>query len=247
MHMQHEGDRVAAEAWGPGAEWRLERLPALLGLDDRPESFLPPAGIVRDLHRRSPGLHIGRTHLVFEALLPTILGQKVTGKQAGDGYRGLVRRYGRPAPGDVGLRMAPPPSVVGSLSYADLHPFGIERKRAVTLIEAARRVHRLEETVTMDYAAADRRLQAIRGIGPWSSGFVRGIALGDPDAVPVGDYHIPNSVAWVLAGEPRGSDERMLELLEPYRGHRRRVLLLVSRFKAPRYGPRMAVRTIADQ
>jgi hypothetical protein len=53
-------------------------------------------------------------------------------------------------------------------------------------------------------------------------------------------------VAWALAREPRGSDERMLELLEPYRPHRGRVqqLLEVSGVRAPAFGPRMGPRAI---
>ena len=45
-------------------------------------------------------------------------------------------------------------------------------------------------------------------------------------------------VAWALAGEPRGTDERMLELLEPYAGHRGRVLrlLVMSGLAPPRAG-----------
>jgi 3-methyladenine DNA glycosylase/8-oxoguanine DNA glycosylase len=72
-------------------------------------------------------------------------------------------------------------------------------------------------------------------------------AFGDPDAISVGDFHIPNSVAWALAREPRADDARMLELLEPYRGQRGRVqrLLEVGRITAPRYGPRMSPRRIA--
>jgi hypothetical protein len=65
--------------------------------------------------------------------------------------------------------------------------------------------------------------------------------------VSVGDFHIPNLVSWALAGEPRGSDARMLELLEPYRGRRALVvrLLELSGMRAPRYGPRLAPRMIA--
>jgi hypothetical protein len=67
--------------------------------------------------------------------------------------------------------------------------------------------------------------------------------------VSVGDFHLPNLVAFALAREPRADDARMLELLEPYRGHRARVirLLELSGIRAPRYGPRLSIRGIADR
>jgi 3-methyladenine DNA glycosylase/8-oxoguanine DNA glycosylase len=120
----------------------------------------------------------------------------------------------------------------------------VERSRAQILIEVARRSDRLEEIVSMDQESAWARLTAVRGVGPWTAAIVCGVALGDPDAVPVGDYHLPNTVSWALAGEPRGDDARMLELLEPYAGHRRRVLVLLTSaaIKAPQYGPKTASR-----
>jgi 3-methyladenine DNA glycosylase/8-oxoguanine DNA glycosylase len=65
--------------------------------------------------------------------------------------------------------------------------------------------------------------------------------------VSVGDFHIPNTVAWALAGEARGTDARMLELLEPYAGHRGRVcdLLAAGGISAPKFGPRMPIRSFA--
>ena len=89
-------------------------------------------------------------------------------------------------------------------------------------------------------------LRAIPGIGPWTAAEVGARAFGDPDAVSVGDFHLPSLVAWALAGEARATDERMLELLEPYRGQRGRVIRLLeaSGLRAPRYGPRLAPRRI---
>ena len=86
------------------------------------------------------------------------------------------------------------------------------------------------------------------------------IAYGDSDAVSVGDWHIPHTVSWALAGEVRAgsrdassaglspADERMLELLEPFRGHRGRVCALLERagYAAPRFGPRMSIRSFAS-
>jgi 3-methyladenine DNA glycosylase/8-oxoguanine DNA glycosylase len=133
-----------------------------------------------------------------------------------------------------------------SVAYFDLHPMNIERKRATILLHAARVANRLEETLDMPLEDARRRLGAVRGIGPWTVGLVAGVALGDPDAVAYGDYHLKNLVSWLLAGEPRATDDRMMELLEPYVGHKRRVIQLLAKTgqKAPRYGARLAVNDI---
>jgi 3-methyladenine DNA glycosylase/8-oxoguanine DNA glycosylase len=138
--------------------------------------------------------------------------------------------------------------VLAAQSYQDFHPFGVERRRAEVIRFAASRAPRLEEASTMELGAARRRLQAFPGVGPWTAAEVAAVALGDPDAVPVGDYHVPNTVAWAMAGEPRGDDTRMLELLAPFAGHRLRVirLLQAAGLGAPKFGPRSTVRSIRE-
>ena len=128
------------------------------------------------------------------------------------------------------------------------HRFGVERKRADTVRIACSCASRLEETLTLPLDSAYRRLAALPGIGQWTAAEVAMMALGDADAVSVGDYHLPNLVAWTLAGEPRADDARMLELLEPFRGQRGRVIRLVvaGGGGAPRRGPRMPLRSIAS-
>lgn len=241
------GGQFEVEAFGPGSGWALEHLPDLLGVDDDPSWFRPPPGPLRDLHGAALGMRLGRSGLVFGALLAAILAQRVTAEEAHGAYREIVRSYGEPAPGPLRAMVPPGPTDIAALGYQDLHRFGVERGRAVTLIEAARRMGRLEAVTRMEHGDGYRRLQAVRGIGPWTAAIVMGAACGDPDAVPVGDYHLPSLVAWALAGEPRATDERMLELLEPYRGHRRRVIALLERsgIHPPGYGPRIARRRIA--
>jgi 3-methyladenine DNA glycosylase/8-oxoguanine DNA glycosylase len=56
---------------------------------------------------------------------------------------------------------------------------------------------------------------------------VMGFALGDPDAVPVGDLHLLSQLARALVGETRADDTRMLALLEPHRGQRFRLMRLL--------------------
>lgn len=237
---------LLVRAWGPGAAWLVEAAPALVGLDDDPSMLVPRHPLVADLVRRLAGLRLGRTGAVLEALLPAVLEQKVTGAQAHRGFSGLVRAYGEPAPGPLELRLPPAPEVLASLPYYRLHPAGIERRRAETVRRVARESSRLEGLVALSADDARTRLMAIPGVGPWTAAEVAARALGDPDAVSVGDFHLRHLVAWCLAGEPRGTDERMLELLEPYAGQRGRVvrLLEASGIRPPAYGPRLAPRRI---
>jgi 3-methyladenine DNA glycosylase/8-oxoguanine DNA glycosylase len=241
------GWRVSA--WGPGANAAVAALPRSLGSDDDPSALRLPPGRLRDLAARLSGLRFGRTDAVWPSLVPAICSQKVTAAQAHRAYFGIVRRWGEDAPGPAGLRLLPQPAVVAALPYHALHPVGLEQRRATTLIRAAERASWLEEATRMPPAAALARLQAIPGIGPWTAAEVARPAFGDPDAVSLGDFHIPDVVCWALAGEPRGDDQRMLELLEPYRGQRGRVVRLIEAagIRPPKYGPRLAPQRIEDR
>ena len=119
----------------------------------------------------------------------------------------------------------------------------MEAVRARTIAAAARVADRMEEITQLASDAADRRLRAIPGIGPWTSAEIRQRACGDADAVSVGDYNLPAAVGWALAGRVV-DDAGMLELLAPYRGHRYRAARLIelSGARPPRHGPRMPVR-----
>lgn len=245
---QAAGDSVDVTAWGPGAEWAAAQAPTLLGARDDDSSFAPRHPLLRELHRRLNGLRICRTENVFEALVAAVLRQKVTSVDAGRAWVRMVRAIGEPAPGPLGLTLPPAPARVARTPSWAFHRFGVERRRAETLHRVALAANRLEEAVDMDPASAAERLRLIPGIGEWTAAEVLMVALGDADAVPVGDYHLPNTVSWALAREPRGDDRRMLELLAPYTRHRGRVLrlLMAGGVHAPRLGPRLAARDIAS-
>jgi 3-methyladenine DNA glycosylase/8-oxoguanine DNA glycosylase len=247
LRLRLEDAYLRADAWGPGAGWMIEQTPALLGFDDEPDGFRPSHRLLAELHRHHAGLRLGRTRLVFEALLPTILEQKVPSVEAYASYARLVRELGEPAPGDAGLLLPPQPARILATPYWAVHRFGIERRRFGVIQAAAAQVRRLEAMASVEPAEARRLLTTLPGIGPWSAAEVSVVALGDRDVVSIGDYHLPHQVAWALAGEVRGTDTRMLELLEPYRGHRARVirLLTLGGIQAPRFGPRMRLRRIA--
>ena len=242
------GSRIDAEAWGPGADRVLADLPALLGLEDDRSGFEPRHHpLVAELERRHRGIRLGRTGAVLEALVPAILEQKVTGTEAWRGLRGLVRTWGEPAPGPFGLRLLPEPAAIAAIPYHAFHPIGVERRRAELVRRVADRAVRFEEILRLPRELAYARLRSVPGIGPWTAAEVMLRAAGDPDAVSVGDFHLPNLVAFALAGENRGTDERMLELLEPWRGQRARVIRLLetSGLRPPAFGPRYAPRSIA--
>lgn len=232
--------RLRATATGPGAVPALAAVPRTVGLDDEPESFQPTPGLMRDLHLRNPGFRLGASGRVFDTILPMIIGQRVTTDEARRSYLRLVDMTGELAPGELGLRLPPRPKAILGLDQAALHMLGIENARARVIREAARRASRLEEISTMDRTAAAARIGALPGVGPWTVAHVMGSAWGDRDAVVFGDFHLPNLVAWALAHEPRATDQRMAELLEPFRPQRRRAQLLIklSGIHAPRYGPR---------
>lgn len=246
--LHHAGDELRAEAWGPGAERALAGVPALAGLLREPVALAEAHPTVAHLARRFPGVRIPRTGAVLESLVPAILEQKVIGQEARRGLFELVRRYGEAAPGppELGLRLPPAPATLAALPYYAYHPLGDERRRAELIRRVASRAAWIEAIVDLPLPEAYARLTAVSGIGPWTAAEVGVRALGDVDAVSVGDFNLPNLVAFALAGEPRGSDARMLELLEPYRGQRARVirLLELSGIRAPRYGPRLSLRRI---
>jgi endonuclease III len=248
IHLRQTARTIDVEAWGPGAQWASAQAPHLCGEQDDPSGFAPRHRLIAELHLRHPGLRLTRTGAVFEALVPAVLGQKVTTLEAEAGFRALVAALGEAAPGPVRLRLPPASHVLARTPYWAFHPFGIERRRAEVIIRAARSANRLEEITTMDRPSAYLRLAAFSGVGPWTAAKVALVALGDSDAVPVGDYHLPHAIGYALEGTLRSSDERMLELLDPYRGHRARVirLLTISGISAPKFGPRKPLRDIIN-
>jgi len=223
-------------------------LPALLGALDRPAGFAPAHPLLRDTLRRHLGWRVPRSGLVLEALLPAVLEQKVTGTEAWRAWRYLLRRYGDLAPGPPevvpgGLRIPPPPEVWRCIPSWEWHRAGVDQKRAATAMRAGGVAGRLEEACGFAPDAATGRLRAVPGIGAWTAAEVAQRALGDADAVSVGDFHLPAVVGWALAGKTV-DDDGMLELLEPYLGHRYRAVRMIelSGVRPPRRGPRLAPR-----
>ena len=245
LRVRSRGPVVTGQAWGPGAGWLLDSLPAQLGFHDDRAGFTARHPVIGELALRYEGLRVGRSGRVFEALVPAVLEQKVVGREAHRAWRFLLGKFGDPAPGPApdGMRVFPSPRTWTRVPSWDWHRAGVEGVRARTIITAAAVAARLEQMLDLNPAEADRRLKSLPGIGPWTSAEIRQRAMGDPDAVSVGDYHLPNAVGWTLARRLT-DDDGMLELLAPYAGHRYRVTRLIELggSRPPRHGPRMSVR-----
>ncbi|MFJ9898799.1 DNA-3-methyladenine glycosylase family protein, partial [Streptomyces sp. NPDC091280] len=224
LRVSAHGGAVRGEAWGPGGDWLLERLPELLGAADDPGAFVPRHRLVAVAQHRRPGLRLTRTGLVLESLIPSVLEQKVTTDEAYRAWRSLVRKFGSPAPGPVDGRMwvMPAPRAWASIPSWEWHRAGVDDKRASTILRAVRVAARLEQAVRLPAAEARARLEVVPGVGPWTSAETVQRSHGAADAVTVGDLHLPGIVGWALAGNRDADDTMMLSLLEPYAGQGQR-------------------------
>jgi len=241
------GPGIEATAWGPGAEWVLTSVPAMLGEQDDPTGFVAHHPKVAEAARRFSGWRVPRTGLVLEALVPSIIEQKVAGQEAFGSFRTLVHRYGERAPGEGGARglwVAPSAGAWARIPSWEWLRAGVDGSRSAAAVRAAGAAGRLEQCVDLTRDEAHRRLRAIPGIGVWTAAEVRHTALGDADAVSFGDYHVAKDIGWALTGS-EVDDDGLAELLEPYAGHRYRVQRLLELAGAirPRHGSRRPLRT----
>jgi 3-methyladenine DNA glycosylase/8-oxoguanine DNA glycosylase len=244
LHLDWSGGELASRAWGDGSEWMLSRVSAMTGALDPGHEFTDAHPAIMRAQRNHPGVRFGASGTLYHELLPTVLGQRITAGEALAQWRRLVEHLGSPAPGPAsGLLLPPEPAVLAARPAWWFHPLGIEAKRAETLRLLARRSSRLGEWSELEPVEAAAKLQLLDGLGPWTIGSVMGVALGDTDAVPFGDFHLKNIIAHVFTGRARGTDEEMHHLLAPYTGQRGRVvrLLLLDGHSAPAFGPRRRV------
>jgi 3-methyladenine DNA glycosylase/8-oxoguanine DNA glycosylase len=239
---------VIGEAWGEGSGWLLDRLGAISGLDDEPSSFDTDHPVVSELHRRHPGERFGRTDLVFDSLVVAICGQKVTGGEAAAAMRGLYRKFSEPAPGpNQRLRLPPAPERMAEAPYWEFHELHLEKQRADILRRVSADHERIDSLSDVATDVATKTLQSLQGIGRWSVAKTLEVSHGDSDQVAVGDFHFKHIVVHHLTGRDRGTDEEMLELLEPFRPHRGRVIRLLHHLgHEPKFGPRMSRRDITE-
>ncbi|BDB39918.1 MULTISPECIES: DNA-3-methyladenine glycosylase family protein [Mycobacterium] len=241
-------DTARCAAWGDGAAEFVDALPALLGADDDASGFRPYHPTIAAAHRKVPNLRLGRTGQVLEALIPAVIEQRVPGADAFRSWRVLVTKYGTPAPGPApdGMRVPPSADAWRHIPSWEFHLANVDPGRAQTVVGCARRASSLERLAAMPPAQARAALTSLPGIGAWTAAETAQRAFGDADALSIGDYHICKMIGWTLLGHPV-DDARMVELLEPMRPHRHRVVRVLEASGLayePRRGPRLPVQHI---
>lgn len=248
VRVRRRGGTVEVAAWGPGADWLVVQGPAMIGAEDTAAAdfadLAADHSLLYEAHRRLPGLRLIRTGLVLQSLIPAILEQRVTTVEAYRGWRYLVQRHGSAAPGPApaGLMVPPTPRAWALIPSWEWHAAGVDGKRSAAAVTAARHATALERTATLPAVEAAERIRSLPGVGEWTVAETMQRSHGWPDALSVGDYHLSKMVGFALTGERDADDDRMLELLAPFRPQRHRAarLLLLAGPRRPRRGPRLA-------
>ncbi len=228
IRIEHCNSHVEVTAWGEGAEFALDLAPALIGLTDDLGGFDPDPGPVRDLAERFPGLRLPRSGSVASTLISVVARESVTAFEAARTIRQLAERWGGPAPGPTPLLLPPEPDRLAGASHYDLHLAGLEQRRGDLVKRMAAGARRLDALAMLPTRQAHQRLTEIAGVGSRLAALVAISALGDPDAVPLGDPNLTSAVTTALSGISRFDDDALIETLEPWRGHRSRVIRLVQ-------------------
>jgi 3-methyladenine DNA glycosylase/8-oxoguanine DNA glycosylase len=220
-----DGDALQVTAYACDARELVDETVAGLEQDDRYADFsTEDSGILR-LHSMLPGLRLPRVPWLYDMTCSAILQQRVRWVDAAREWRRITNRWGAAAP--LGLRAFPPAEVMAAVPRFELERMGIDAKRAAALLRFAKELRFVRFRAGMDFTALRQLLLRVPGIGPWTAESVLGYGAGDVDAAIPGDLHLPRVVCYALAGEFRGTDERMMELLEPFRGHRFRIIRLL--------------------
>lgn len=241
-------DEVRAIAWGPGAGIAIAGVPELCGEgDDWSELNLSAHPFLVEVLRTAPGLRLLRTNAVLEALIAAIFEQKVTSIEARHGWRSIIQKFGEepPGPAPQGMRVFPAAEVWRRIPSWEWHRAGVGPQRAETIVRVAAVASALERTLALGRGGreVDRRLRSLPGVGVWTAAETTQRSHGDADSPSVGDYHLPSVVGYALTGSAV-DDDGMLELLEPYAGHRQRVVRLIelTGIREPRRGPHIKLR-----
>jgi DNA-3-methyladenine glycosylase II len=203
--VQPAPDRVlfaSRSASEPAARAGIARMRFATGVDDDLRPFY-------DRFRDDPVIGRGvRTHLAlrvrrqpdpWETLLGAITEQLIELERAMEIQRRLIAAFGYRCPA-TGMRDAPTPDVIARQAPARLVSFDLAPKRALAMRRCADAVARGR----LDLHDHDqRRLLAMREIGPWTAEMVGLHGQGRYDVVPAGDLGFLKIIGRLVTGNPR--------------------------------------------
>jgi AraC family transcriptional regulator, regulatory protein of adaptative response / DNA-3-methyladenine glycosylase II len=168
------------------------------------------------------GLRVSLIGDHFDGLVWVIVGQQITLSFAFTLRRRLIERVSREIAG--GLFLPPAPHAVAELAEEELMRFQFSRAKAAYLIGAAQALVDgrlpLEQLAQKPVTQIERRLLALRGIGPWSAHYLLMRSYGFLDCVPVGDAGLTASLQRFFKLEQRPDKRATLALMEPFSPYR---------------------------
>lgn len=225
VEIASEGKNVHVRAEGANEAEVVSDLVDALGTDDGSKVFTPEHPLLAKLHRARSGLRLVRVPWRFDVACCAVLQQRVTVREAWQEWTRIAKKYGTRTSHD--LYAFPSAETIARMDSWRFEELGVDPKRTRAMIGLARDVVRRGTFGWTDRARVRKHMRAVRGIGVWTTEMTMGFGYGDPDALPLADLHLPHLVTWALARERPGTDERMEQLLEPYRGHRFRAVRLL--------------------
>ncbi|TVX95315.1 DNA-3-methyladenine glycosylase family protein [Cohnella terricola] len=174
--------------------------------------------ILSDVVPRLYGLRNMGIPDLFEALCWGIIGQQINLAFAYTLKRRFVEAFGRQVGrGDVDCWLFPDPEQVAELTVEDITALKMTTKKAEYLIGVARLIAegQLSKELLLEsssFREAEKKLVAIRGIGPWTANYVLMRCLRYPNAFPIDDVGLHNAIKSVLHMEQKPTPARIKEL-----------------------------------
>jgi DNA-3-methyladenine glycosylase II len=174
--------------------------------------------LLQDVVRDWNGLRVIGVPNLFEALCWSIMGQQINLGFAYTLKKRFVESFGRSVTVDGSAYWSfPTPETVAALSVEQLRELQFTNKKAEYVIGvaglfAAGRLSKQSLQELGDFAAMEKELVRIRGIGPWSAHYVLMRCFRNPSAFPVQDVGLQNAVKAALGMDRKPTLEELHDL-----------------------------------